>query len=172
MASELKHTSFKNGSIDVAADLHLPDGFDEKKTYAALVIVTFGSSVKGQIGAVYGGKMAERGFVTLAFDPSYQGESGGEPRDLEDPIRPTSSGSQSRQSGRLARDSAAAAPSAEFSLLTSIRFARDAITVPIHFGSVARFAAIEWRCSSRPGILASGEIIAGLRRMLAAEIAR
>lgn len=85
MACELKSISFKNGSIDVAADLHLPDGFDEKRTYAALVIVTPGSSVRGQIGAVYGGKMAERGFVTLAFDPSYQGESGGEPRDMEDP---------------------------------------------------------------------------------------
>ena len=53
--------------------------------YAVLVIATPGSSVKGQIGAVYGEKMAERGFVTLAFDPSYQGQSGGEPRDLEDP---------------------------------------------------------------------------------------
>lgn len=85
MACELKSVSFKNGSIDVAGDLRLPSGFGSSNKYAALVIATPGSSVKGQIGAVYGEKMAEKGFITLAFDPSYQGESGGEPRDLEDP---------------------------------------------------------------------------------------
>ena len=85
MPSELRNVSFTNGSIDVAGDLRLPDGFDADERYAALVIATPGSSVKGQIGAVYGRRLAERGFVTLAFDPSYQGESGGEPRDLEDP---------------------------------------------------------------------------------------
>ena len=85
MASELKHISFKNGSIDIAADLRLPESFDEQASYAALVLVTPGSSVKGQIGAIYGQKMAEKGFVTLVFDPSYQGESGGELSDLEDP---------------------------------------------------------------------------------------
>lgn len=85
MACELKPVSFRNGSIDIAADLRLPDGFDAQKTYAALVLVTPGSSVKGQIGAIYGQRMADKGFITLVFDPSYQGESGGEPRDLEDP---------------------------------------------------------------------------------------
>lgn len=85
MTREPKNVSFKNRDIAVAADLRLPDEFDEGKTYAALVIVTPGSSVKEQVGAVYGGKMAGRGYVTLAFDASYQGESGGEPRDLEDP---------------------------------------------------------------------------------------
>ena len=85
MARELKSVSFSNRHLDIAGHLRLPVGFDEKKTYAALVIVTPGSSVKEQIGAVYGGKMADRGFITLTFDPSYQGESGGEPRDLEDP---------------------------------------------------------------------------------------
>lgn len=58
---------------------------NEARTYAALVIVAPGSSVKEQVGAVWGNKMAERGFIALAYDPSYQGESGGEPRDLEDP---------------------------------------------------------------------------------------
>lgn len=85
MAVELQSVSFKNGAIDVAADLRLPEDFDAGERYAALVIVTPGSSVKGQIGANYGGRMAEKGFVTLVFDPSYQGQSGGEPRDLEDP---------------------------------------------------------------------------------------
>lgn len=85
MVCELKSVSFKNGSIDIAGDLRVPDGFDANERYAALVIVTPGSNVKEQIGAFYGERMAARGFVTLAFDPSHQGESGGEPRDLEDP---------------------------------------------------------------------------------------
>ena len=85
MACALKNVSFKNGSIDVAGHVRVPNRFDANEKYAALVIATPGSSVKEQIGAVYGEKMAERGFVTLAFDPSYQGQSGGEPRDLEDP---------------------------------------------------------------------------------------
>lgn len=85
MSSETRRVSFKNGSIDVAADLRLPDGFDERKTYSSLVVVTPGSSVKEQIGANYATRMTDRGFVTLAFDPSYQGQSGGQPRDLEDP---------------------------------------------------------------------------------------
>ncbi|BBD98434.1 alpha/beta hydrolase [Sphingobium amiense] len=81
----MKPISFKNRAIDMAGNLYVPDGFDAGKTYAALVLATPGSSVKEQIGAIYAEKMAAQGFVALTFDPSYQGESGGEPRDLEDP---------------------------------------------------------------------------------------
>ena len=81
----MKKVNFKNGSIDIAGNIYLPEGFDANGKYAALIIITPGSNVKEQVGAFYGERMAERGFVTLAFDPSYQGESGGEPRDLENP---------------------------------------------------------------------------------------
>ena len=90
MTCERRNASFRNGPLDIAADIHLPVGFDEAERYPALVIVTPGSSVKEQIGRTYGEKLAERGFVTLVFDPSYQGRSGGEPRDLEDPYVPFS----------------------------------------------------------------------------------
>lgn len=82
---EKQSVSFKNGSLDLAGDLRHPAGFAADQSYAALIIVTPGSNVKEQIGAFYGERMAAQGFVTLAFDPSYQGQSGGEPRDLEDP---------------------------------------------------------------------------------------
>ena len=81
----MEKVTFKNGGITLAGNIRFPDGFDANQQYASLVISTPGSSVKEQIGACYGEKMAKKGFVTLAFDPSYQGQSGGEPRDLEDP---------------------------------------------------------------------------------------
>ena len=85
MACERETVSFKNGALDVAGDVRFPQGFTKDAKFAALVIVTPGSSVKEQIGGNYGEKLAEKGYVTLVFDPSYQGQSGGEPRDLEDP---------------------------------------------------------------------------------------
>ncbi len=81
----MKRISFKNGNIDIAGNIHLPADFDENRSYSALVLATPGSSVKEQIGAIYAERLAQRGFVALAFDPSHQGESGGEPRDLENP---------------------------------------------------------------------------------------
>ncbi|TVU90881.1 alpha/beta hydrolase [Vreelandella titanicae] len=81
----MKRIFFRNRAIELAGIIHFPNGFDETKTYAALVLATPGSSVKEQVGAIYAMKMAEQGFVTLTFDPSYQGESGGVPRNLEDP---------------------------------------------------------------------------------------
>jgi fermentation-respiration switch protein FrsA (DUF1100 family) len=73
------------GPIELAGQLYLPDDFDATQPRAAVVISTPGSSVKEQIGANYGARLAHEGFVVLAFDPGYQGQSGGVPRDLEDP---------------------------------------------------------------------------------------
>lgn len=77
---------FKNRDWEMAAILQFPQDFDEKKKYAAIVCAHPISSCKEQTsGHIYGKQLAEAGFVTLAFDASYQGESGGEPRYLEDP---------------------------------------------------------------------------------------
>ena len=81
----MRRTTFQNRSIEVVGNLHTPPRFDENGIYAAIVLATPGSSVKEQIGATYAEKLAAKGFLALTFDPSYQGESGGEPRDLEDP---------------------------------------------------------------------------------------
>ncbi|ALN75077.1 alpha/beta hydrolase [Aureimonas sp. AU20] len=85
LTHELTHVSFRNGAIELAGDLRIPHGDDGQPPFPAVIIATPGSSVKEQIGANYAERLTARGFVTLAFDPSYQGQSGGEPRDLEDP---------------------------------------------------------------------------------------
>ncbi|MGV9711489.1 alpha/beta hydrolase [Gordonia sp. NPDC003424] len=77
--------TFPNGPISMAGNLFTPADFDPSKKYAALVTVHPGGGVKEQTAGLYAGKFADEGFVTLAFDASFQGESGGEPHHLEDP---------------------------------------------------------------------------------------
>jgi len=74
-----------NTSITMSAVINLPPGFDEKKTYPAIVVSHPGGGVKEQTAGTYARKLAEHGFVTIAYDASYQGESTGEPRQLENP---------------------------------------------------------------------------------------
>jgi fermentation-respiration switch protein FrsA (DUF1100 family) len=79
-----KKVSFKNRyGITLAADLYQP-----KNTSGKLAAIAVGGpfgAVKEQSSGLYAQTMAERGFVTLAFDPSYTGESGGEPRNVASP---------------------------------------------------------------------------------------
>ncbi|AIQ11007.1 alpha/beta hydrolase [Paenibacillus durus] len=71
--------------IKIAADLYLPKDFDESKKHAAVIIGAPYGGVKEQGSGIYAQNMAERGFVALAFDPSFNGYSGGEPRHLSSP---------------------------------------------------------------------------------------
>lgn len=86
ITSTAKDVTFKNGDIDMAGDLYLPENMDETKQYPAIVVTHPGGGVKEQVSAVYAKKLSEQGFIALAFDASHQGESGGEPRYLEDPF--------------------------------------------------------------------------------------
>ncbi|NTA93841.1 alpha/beta hydrolase [Agrobacterium radiobacter] len=77
--------SFKNRyGITLAGDLYLPKN-RESAPLAALVISGPFGAVKEQSSGLYAQTMAERGFAALAFDPSYTGESGGEPRNVASP---------------------------------------------------------------------------------------
>ncbi|AGZ40745.1 alpha/beta hydrolase [Actinoplanes friuliensis] len=81
------HITIPRGPFELAAELHLPHSVDESTPLRAVVLSTPGSSVKEQIGANYASRLAARGIAALVFDPAHQGQSGGEPRDLEDPYR-------------------------------------------------------------------------------------
>lgn len=78
--------SFNNRyGIKVSADLYLPKNIDQSRKYPAIVVGTPYGGVKEQGAGIYAQTMAERGFVTIAFDESYNGESSGEPRHISSP---------------------------------------------------------------------------------------
>lgn len=77
--------TFKNRyGITLVGDLYTPKNSSGKKLAAIALSGPFGA-VKEQSSGLYAQTMAERGFVTLAFDPSYTGESKGEPRNVASP---------------------------------------------------------------------------------------
>ena len=78
-----KVTFHNRYGITLAADLYTPKGA-EGKLPAIAVSGPFGA-VKEQSSGLYAQKMAELGFLALAFDPSYTGESGGTPRYVASP---------------------------------------------------------------------------------------
>jgi len=71
--------------ITIAAVINFPAGFEEGKQYPAVVVSHPGGGVKEQTAGLYARKLAESGFITIAYDASYQGESTGLPRQLENP---------------------------------------------------------------------------------------
>lgn len=71
--------------IDLTGDMYLPEGFDANKKYAALAVCGPFGAVKEQVSGLYAQEMAKNGFVTVAFDPSFNGESGGSVRNLPSP---------------------------------------------------------------------------------------
>lgn len=78
--------SYRNRyGITVAADMYLPKDIDKSRKHAALVVGTPYGGVKEQGAGIYAQTMADRGFVAIAFDESYNGESGGEPRRVSSP---------------------------------------------------------------------------------------
>lgn len=79
-----RKVTFKNRyGITLAADLYQPKNITEKLP-AIAVCGPFGA-VKEQASGLYAQEMAERGFITIAFDPSFTGESGGEVRYMASP---------------------------------------------------------------------------------------
>lgn len=70
----------------ISALVLTPANFDESKTYPTMICVhPFGSCKEQTSSSVYGKALAEAGYVVIAFDASYQGQSGGTPRFIENP---------------------------------------------------------------------------------------
>ncbi len=84
----MQKITFRNADMawDMSALVLFPEGFNESKRYPTIISVhPFGSCKEQTSSAVYGKALAELGYVVIAFDASFQGESGGLPRYVEDP---------------------------------------------------------------------------------------
>lgn len=81
-AVNIRPVRYLLNGIEIAANLYLPADYDETddKTYPAVTVAHPNGGCKEQVAGLYAQKLAERGFITLACDASYQGASGGEPR--------------------------------------------------------------------------------------------
>ena len=83
LVNHSKVTFHNRYGIELAADMYVPKNA-EGRLPALAVSGPFGA-VKEQSSGLYAQHMAERGFLTIAFDPSFTGESGGEPRRMASP---------------------------------------------------------------------------------------
>ena len=82
---KVEKVHFKNNQTTMTGNLYLPKKFEKDKKYPAITVAHPWGSVKEQTAGLYAQKLAEKGFVTLAYDATHYGESGGEPRYLENP---------------------------------------------------------------------------------------
>ena len=80
-----KVTFHNRYGIALAADLYRPRSVEPGARLAAIAVCGPFGAVKEQCAGLYAQTLAERGFLTVAFDPSYTGESGGEPRYMASP---------------------------------------------------------------------------------------
>ena len=88
LSNKVEHhkVTFKNRyGITLVGDLYVPKNIRSGQKLPAIAVAGAFGAVKEQSSGLYAQEMAERGFVTLAFDLSYTGESGGEPRNMASP---------------------------------------------------------------------------------------
>jgi uncharacterized protein len=82
----MEPVSYKNRyGITIAAHLYTSKSIDKSKKHPAIIVGTPYGGVKEQGAGIYAQNMAERGFVAIAFDESYNGESSGQPRHVSSP---------------------------------------------------------------------------------------
>lgn len=80
-----KAVTFKKAELNLAGMLYFPADMDHTKKYPTIVVIHPGGGIKEQTAGLYAYRLAQNGYVALAFDAAYQGASEGEPRGLEDP---------------------------------------------------------------------------------------
>lgn len=78
----IRPVSYDLNGLKIAANVYLPADYDENssKLYPAITVAHPNGGDKEQVAGLYAQKLAEKGFITIAADASYQGASGGTPR--------------------------------------------------------------------------------------------
>jgi uncharacterized protein len=83
---DVEKVNFDNRlGINLVGDLYVPKNIDRSLQHPAIIVGHPYGGVKEQSSGLYAQQMAERGFITLAYDASYGGESGGSPRNIASP---------------------------------------------------------------------------------------
>ena len=77
--------NYQLNGLKIAANVYTPAGYDATKTYPALIVAHPNGGIKEQVAGLYSQRMAEKGYICLAFDAAYQGDSEGEPRNTDKP---------------------------------------------------------------------------------------
>ena len=77
--------NYKLNGIEIAANVYTPASYDPAKKYPAVVVAHPNGGVKEQVAGLYAQRLAESGYIAIAADASYQGASGGQPRNVEKP---------------------------------------------------------------------------------------
>ena len=71
--------------LKIAANVYTPAGYEETKKYPAIVVAHPNGGVKEQVAGLFAQRLAELGYITMAFDAAYQGQSEGMPRNTDRP---------------------------------------------------------------------------------------
>jgi fermentation-respiration switch protein FrsA (DUF1100 family) len=77
--------TYKLNGIDIAANIYTPANYNPSKSYPAVVVAHPNGGVKEQVAGLYAQRLAENGYIAIAADASYQGASGGIPRNVDKP---------------------------------------------------------------------------------------
>ena len=77
---QLHPVSFEVGGLRVSANVYTPKGYTKDGSYAAIVVSHPNGGVKEQVSGLFAQKLAEAGYVAIACDARYQGQSAGQPR--------------------------------------------------------------------------------------------
>ncbi|MBQ6910526.1 MAG: alpha/beta hydrolase, partial [Synergistaceae bacterium] len=78
--------SYMLNGIKIAANVYTPADYDPSKKYPAVTVAHPNGGVKEQVAGLFAQRLAELGYITVAADAAYQGESGGNPRHTDIPF--------------------------------------------------------------------------------------
>jgi len=77
--------TYKLNGIEISANVYTPANYDPAKKYPAVVVAHPNGGIKEQVAGLYAQRLAESGYIAIAADASFQGASGGQPRNVDKP---------------------------------------------------------------------------------------
>ena len=81
----INKVKYLHNGFTLVANVYTPSNYDEKKKYAAIIVAHPNGGVKEQVAGLYAQNLANLGYIAIAFDAAYQGESSGMPRNTDVP---------------------------------------------------------------------------------------